>query len=164
MQNKYSLPTLSRRQYGFTMVELITVIVILGILAAVAAPRFFEVNVFKSRGFSDEVKAVLRFAQKTAIAQRKFVCVALDSNSVTLTIDLTTNPSVTTSTTCPATALQIPGKGTNRVSSNDATFTTSPSMTSFYFNAAGKPSFTATVTFDVNGNAFKIENETGYVH
>ena len=39
-------------QHGFTLTELITIIVILGIISAVAAPRFFDRNVFESRGFT----------------------------------------------------------------------------------------------------------------
>ena len=79
------------RQQGFTIVELITIIIILGILAAIAAPRFFDRNVFASRGFHDQVIATLRHAQKTAIAQRSFVCVAFSAVGVTPgTVTLTT--------------------------------------------------------------------------
>ena len=63
--------------------------VIIGIIAAVAAPRFFDSNVFQSRGFADQVQATLRYAQKAAIAQRRFVCVAFTGNSITLTIGAT---------------------------------------------------------------------------
>jgi MSHA pilin protein MshC len=67
------------------MPELITVIVILGLLAAVAAPRFFDLSSFTQRGSHDQVLASLRYAQKEAIAQHGFVCVAFAANSVTLT-------------------------------------------------------------------------------
>ncbi len=62
-------------QRGFTLVEMIMVIVIAGILAAVVAPRFFDNTVFQSRGFADQVQASLRYAQKVAIAQHRNVCV-----------------------------------------------------------------------------------------
>ncbi|MEK7810720.1 MAG: prepilin-type N-terminal cleavage/methylation domain-containing protein, partial [Pseudomonadota bacterium] len=57
------------KQRGFTLVELITVMVIVGILAVVALPRFFDKNTFDSRGYADQVISTLRFAQKVAVAQ-----------------------------------------------------------------------------------------------
>lgn len=53
---------------GFTLVELILVIVVLGILAAVVGPRFFDRRVFDDRMFYEEALAALRHAQKRAIA------------------------------------------------------------------------------------------------
>src|SRR5450759_2932408 len=73
-------------QRGFTLVELIMVMVIVGILAVVVAPRFFDADVFKSRGFADQVQASLRYAQKAAIAQHRNVCVAMTASDITLTI------------------------------------------------------------------------------
>lgn len=63
---------------GFTLVEMVVTIGILAIVAAVAAPRFFQASTFDSRGFYDKSAAVIRLAQKTAIAWRRpvFVCIA----------------------------------------------------------------------------------------
>jgi MSHA pilin protein MshC len=51
------------------------VIVILGVLAVFAAPRMLNSNDFNARGFHDETLSLLRYAQKSAIAQRRTVCV-----------------------------------------------------------------------------------------
>ena len=53
---------------GFTLVELVTCIVILGVLAAVAGPRFVSYQPFQQRGYIDEVAAAIRHAQHVAIA------------------------------------------------------------------------------------------------
>ena len=55
-------------QRGFTMVELIMVIVILGILAAVVGPRFFDRRVFDERLYFEQSLTAVRFAQKLALS------------------------------------------------------------------------------------------------
>lgn len=53
---------------GFTLIELVTVILVLGILSVVALPRFFDATTFTSRGFYDEMTSAVRYAQKLAVA------------------------------------------------------------------------------------------------
>ena len=67
------------KQPGYTLVELITVIVILGILAAMAGPRFFSERPFADRGYADELAAALRDAQKEAVASGCWVSVDVTS-------------------------------------------------------------------------------------
>ena len=55
-------------QRGFTLIELVAVIVILGIVAAVVAPRFFSNAAFSERGYADEIAASLRYARRIAVA------------------------------------------------------------------------------------------------
>jgi len=71
------------RSHGFTLVELVIVISLMGILGAIAASRMLTSQGFASRGFFDEAQAVVRYAQKTAIAWRRtiVVCVAADKVS-----------------------------------------------------------------------------------
>ena len=56
------------RSGGFTLVELVAVLIVLGIVAAVAAPRLFDMAAFSERGFADEIGASLRYARRIAIA------------------------------------------------------------------------------------------------
>ncbi len=58
-------------QKGFTLVEMVTVIVIIGIIAAVAYPRFFHRPTFESRGYLNQVESLFQYAHKLAIARRQ---------------------------------------------------------------------------------------------
>ncbi|MDD5058401.1 MAG: type II secretion system protein [Sideroxydans sp.] len=146
-----------KKQRGFTLTELITVMVIIGIISVAAIPKFFDRNVFDSRGFRDQVLSTLRFAQKMAIAQRRFICVAFAPDSVTLTYDATEPGPAHTAATCPGTALVPPYK----ISAPTADVTIS-GYSDFYFSALGAPSAARTIT--VGGYTITVEAETGYVH
>ncbi len=65
------------------------VLVLIGVLAVVAVPRIFNSSDYYARGFHDETLALLRYAQKSAVAQRRTVCVKFSATSpafATLTI------------------------------------------------------------------------------
>jgi MSHA pilin protein MshC len=67
------------------LVELIMVLVIVGILASVAVPRFARRDLYDVAGFAEDARGVLRYAQKTAIAQHRSVSVNLDAAGRTIT-------------------------------------------------------------------------------
>ena len=73
-----------RTQKAFTLVELVVTLIIVGLLAAVAVPRFFDLQPFAARGFSDEVLAALRYAHKYAIATGCSVQVTVAPNQYQL--------------------------------------------------------------------------------
>ena len=66
---------------GFTLVELTVTLIVLGILAASVAPRFIDRSEFDVYGFFDATASFLRYAQKSAVAQRRTVCVAFGGDS-----------------------------------------------------------------------------------
>lgn len=132
-------------------------LVIIGIMAVFVAPRFFDANAFKSRGFADQVQASLRYAQKAAIAQNRFVCVAFTVNSVALSIG---------ATAACGTPLQSPTADASYVINAPSGIVFSALPVAFSFDRWGKPSLAATQTITVSGYAtpITVEAETGYVH
>lgn len=140
---------------GFTLVELIMVMVIVAVLAVAVAPRFYDVNVFQSIGFADQVQATLRYAQKVAIAQRRYVCATFTASPARLAL------TIGTADACGATALNLPGDAVNYIDApSGVTFSMTPA--SVYFNALGRPDAAALAT--VGTTTITVEAETGYVH
>lgn len=146
-----------KQSAGFTLIELIAVMVIVGILAVFAAPRFIDANLFKARGFADQVQATLRYAQKTAIAQRRNVCAVLTASTVTLTV---ANASGAASPCGPI--LVLPAGGNTITAPSGITLAYSSS--SFNFDALGKTTTAQTITVSGAMNSIVVEAETGYVH
>lgn len=73
--------SVKQEQRGFTLVELITIIVILGIISVVALPRFADNNAFRDRATADQVASAIRYAQKVAIASHSTVTVSISNGT-----------------------------------------------------------------------------------
>ena len=156
-------------QRGFTLVELIMTMVIIGILAAVAAPRFFDTNVFQSRGFADQVQSTLRYAQKIAIAQRAMVCVQISATGIAL---------LTGGCATPLNVLTLQRCVSDNTDYQDrvcapAGVTITAGIGNLRFSALGQPvnalgqPLAVQTNVDVTGDITRtiiIERETGYVH
>ena len=148
---------LSRRP-GFTTTELIVTIAIVGLLAAIAVPRFMGASGFQSRGFYDSAKSVVRFAQKTAVAWRKDVFVCVTATSVT----------AGTAAGCATPIVNpVTGNALTAAAPSGVTLTTA----AFSFDSAGRPNPNAAVTItltstiaDDPARQIVVERETGYVH
>lgn len=148
-------------QAGFTLVELVTVVALMVIMAAVATPRYVLLSTFDTRGNLGMVVSALRFAQKTAIAQHRLVYVKLDSvaRNLQLCYDSTCTTKVTDPVSLSAFQLNF---------ANNVTITGSQSLLGF--TAAGVPVPNATTTYVVTNaqqtaqtNTVQVEADTGYI-
>ncbi|MHB8471489.1 MAG: GspH/FimT family pseudopilin [Gammaproteobacteria bacterium] len=146
---------------GFTLIELIIVIVITGILASVAAPRFFERTAFDERGYYEDTLAALRYAQKLAVASGCEVQVTITATSYTL------NQHATNCTTGPFTRdVFNPGNpGAPYSKTAPASLRMTPAQT-FIFNGLGKSNAPASITLSGSADTrtINVVAETGFVY
>lgn len=154
---------------GFSLIELIMVIVMLGVLSVYVAPRLVGNQDFYAQGLHDETMAYLRYAQKTAIAQRRTVCVSFTANSLTLSAATAAG-----SADCATAASPFSGpKGEappTVTAKGSVTYTATPAA--LHFNGLGQPTSSAGAvlaaprTLQVNGvsKSITVEAATGYVH
>jgi MSHA pilin protein MshC len=162
---------------GFTMVELVTTIVLVGILAATAMPRFFKKQTFDARGFSDQSQSMIRYAQKLAVAQQRPVYVQFNSERVALCFDSACSSKVTYPSGTGTSSSACDGGSTWFCAAvpSGLSYTakvSSTSTSSIYFDSLGKPwsgaqalssSLTVTIIGDTTNRLFYVESETGYV-
>lgn len=166
-KNGLHCPGQSRQfgQQGFTLIELVMVIVLVGVLAVFVAPRLNNSD-FYARGFHDETLAFLRYAQKSAIAQRRTVCVAFTSGTATLTVDADRDTATGTDG-CEAGLTGPKGENPATITARSGiTYLVTPG--GFYFDALGQPSALQTLQVANAGTGIGlniiVEAGTGYVH
>jgi prepilin-type N-terminal cleavage/methylation domain-containing protein len=152
------LPTAPGR--GFTLVELVVVIAVLAIVAAIGMTRFASQAPFAARAASDQLASVLRSAHRIAVAQRATVHVLVDAHParVRLCRDLACTQPIT------------PADGS-------AQWYTAPDGTrlnasaQYAIDGFGRPSISTALDLrptddsgSVQGPIVRIEPETGLVH
>jgi MSHA pilin protein MshC len=143
----------NRSAQGFTLTELVVVLVIAGILAAVAIPMFNQPTLDEA-WFHEQARATVRYAQRIAVAQRRCVFVSVAPPDLRLFYG---------DAGCAITATPVVdlARGASVQVTAPAGVSLSAAPNPFRFNGLGQPSAAALVT--VGTRSVTINAETGYV-
>jgi MSHA pilin protein MshC len=139
---------------------LVLVIVITGILAAVAAPRFFQSSVYTQRGYADELAAALRLAQKVAVATDCPTRLTLSASGYAVAQQAATGNTCNTSG-----AWTTPVIGLNQAAVADSApsgVVASPTGT-FQFSGSGALTSSPATTLSIGTHTITIDPITGLV-
>jgi MSHA pilin protein MshC len=144
---------------GFTLIELIMVITVLGILSFVAAARMVDRADIDAHGYTEQLASTLRFAHKAAVAQRRYVYVNIDTAARRIRVCL----DATIACNQP---LAAPAGGVLDLTAPAGIALTS-GASQFSFDGLGRPSLAANLELQasVGGQTYTVvvERESGYV-
>lgn len=153
-----------QKNIGFTLVELVTVIAVVGILGIIAAPKMFGTSVYQSQYFYNDVLSTLRYAQKLAISTGCHIQANMTSTSITLT-----KAASCTSGTFTV-AVRDPALGTSSyVKTAPGSVTITPSVNPIYYDQLGRcySSSSSTVTnatITIGSKVINIVGQTGFTY
>ena len=148
------MPTAPRAAHGFTLVELILVIVITAALAVFALPRVVDTTLWRLRSFGDDLQARHQAMLRLALQQRRPIVATFTGSGVSWAYasgaSLATLP-------CPATESPCIAEGGSRTvtfnSGNNGAVATSSGA-----------ALTVTVASGSYTQAYRVEADTGLIY
>jgi MSHA pilin protein MshC len=158
--------TVHARASGFTMVELVVVMILIGVFAAIGIPRLMGDKNMEGAVFGDQVVSGLRRAQKIATGHLRPVCANVGPKAVTIRLYIGNSCS-----------LAVTGLTDDDYATTDSVLTVK-TPTTLYFQPDGRITTDAagvtpaTDAIDITGNVngtnttfrtIHVEGTTGYV-
>ena len=154
----------TRRPRGFTIMEILVVIVVLGVVASMALPRLQDRQAEHELAVRDNLRQMLRLARQLAVARQtqQGVCLTIGPTQLALVH--------ATAAGCNGAALVVPGGTGGHVF--DLPPGTAVTGSGFVrFDAAGQPmnlagtaALNANLTLTIGNLAVTVQRQTGFVN
>lgn len=160
---------MSKTGFGFTLIELITVITIIGVLAVVVGPRFASSDVYEQRTFYDDVLKAVRYAQAKASGSGCITQVDFTATGFAVSVDADCNSAngfTATDLVNPTTS----ESGFTQSADLPTGISYSASVDPLLFDARGRAMnsslnvIASAAQINIGGNTILVEGATGYVH
>jgi len=135
--------------------------VIIGILAAIAVPRFADNQVFEERGFYEEVVAALRYGQKIAVGSGCPVKVSIDANGYALAQQTVLSNRCDPGDVSYAVPVLLPD-GQAAAGTTPTGVTLGPVVT-YEFDGLGQTDLGSDLTVSVGSWSLIVQAQSGYV-
>ena len=143
-----------RSSRGFTLIELILVIVITAALAVFALPKVVDTTLWRLRSFGDELQARHQGMLRLALQQRRPIVATITATGVSWAY---ASGATLGSLTCPATESPCIGEGGSRT----VTFNSANSGAVATSTAAD---LTVTVAYGDYSQGYRIAADTGLIY
>ena len=149
---------------GFTMVELIAVLLLVGVLAVTAIPRLNTTDSLRGAAWRDQVQAAVLQARSLAAGHRRLVCLTVATGSVQMAM-ASANPA----TTCNTTVTGPDGDNRWAVDGQNLAVTASPGATLHFqpdgrVTQPGSPGTAADFSIGIDGQpSLTVYGATGHV-
>ncbi len=146
---------------GFTLTELVTVLVILGIIAAFTAPRFFDRTVFDEFGFYQELVAALRYGSKIAVGSGCPVQVSISASGYALAQQAGSGNRCDSADSSWAVSVLLPD-GQAATGSTPPGVSLGPVVT-YLYDGLGRTDLASDQTISVGSRTLVVQAQSGYV-
>jgi prepilin-type N-terminal cleavage/methylation domain-containing protein len=149
------------RGAGFTLIELVVVMTLIGVLAVNLGPKFFTQSVFSERSYADELAAALRSTQKTAVITGCPAELTVTSTTYVATQQAVSNNSCNTADNTWSTA--VVGLDGAAIAGSAPSSTTAGPTGIYVFDDQGRLISSPGTTITLGARTISIVAGTGYV-